>query len=141
VNLPHALTGSWYASLTRCERVIVHILPQVALNMVKNSESQVREMARRRDHQQLFDMMAVLLEEVRKRAQLIASEASQPREQLLQVSLAWPYCVDEEFNAWQTQVLEVEGQGVVPKVASSPRSKPADRECLKTLFWSSLTVR
>jgi hypothetical protein len=61
--------------------------------MMKNSESQEREMARQRDHQQLFDMIAVLLEEVRIRGRSITSEAPQPRE-LAQVSLAWPYCVD-----------------------------------------------
>jgi hypothetical protein len=60
--------------------------------MVKSSESQEREMARQRDHQQIFDMIAVLLEEVRNRAHLITAETSQPREQLLQVSLAEPLC-------------------------------------------------
>jgi hypothetical protein len=62
--------------------------------MVESGESQEREMARQHDHQQLFDMMVVLLEEVRKRAYLVTSEASQPREQLPQVSLAWLFCVD-----------------------------------------------
>jgi hypothetical protein len=107
---------------------------QVASNMVKGSESQERETARQRDHQQLFDMMVVLLEEVRKRAHLLTSEASQPREQL-QVSLDGPIvCMGEKFNAWQTQVIETDGQGGVSKVAVSPRPKPADRECFMTLL-------
>jgi hypothetical protein len=63
--------------------------------VMMNSESQEREMARQRDHQELFDKIAVLLEEIRKRGHVINSAAPQPREQLLQVSLAWPYyCVD-----------------------------------------------
>jgi hypothetical protein len=93
VNLLRALTGSWYASLTRCGRVIVHDFPQVALFMVTNSENQEREMARQRDHQQLFDMVVVLLE-VWRTGHSISSEAPQPREQFPQVSLTWPYRVD-----------------------------------------------
>jgi hypothetical protein len=62
--------------------------------MIKNSESQEQEMARQRNHQQLVDMIAALLEEVRKIGQFKISEAPQLREQLLQVSLAWSYCVD-----------------------------------------------
>jgi hypothetical protein len=58
--------------------------------MVMSSESQERQ--RQREHQQLYDMMAVLLEEVRNRAHLITPEKSQPREQFLQVSLAEPFC-------------------------------------------------
>ena len=61
--------------------------------MVKGSESQEHEMGRQRDHQQLFDMIADLREEVLKRGRLITSEAPQSREPLLQVSLAWPHCV------------------------------------------------
>jgi hypothetical protein len=36
---------------------------QVALSRVKKSDSQEREMARQRDHQQLIDMIAGLREE------------------------------------------------------------------------------
>jgi hypothetical protein len=54
-------------------------------------------MARQRGHQQLVDMIAVLLEEVRKIGQFktseIPKEVPQLREQLLQVSLAWSDCV------------------------------------------------
>jgi hypothetical protein len=64
--------------------------------MARDSESDEREIARQRDHQQLFDMIAVLLEEVLKRGRSVISEAPQPRE-LLQVSLACSYCVD----AWK----------------------------------------
>jgi hypothetical protein len=60
--------------------------------MVKSSESQEQEMARQRDHRQLFDTMVIVLEEVRKITYLVTSEASQPREQLPQVSLAKPFC-------------------------------------------------
>jgi hypothetical protein len=67
---------------------------QVALSMVKKNESQERELARQRDHQLLFDMVADLREEVLKRGRLNALEAPQSREQLSQVSLTWPYCVD-----------------------------------------------
>lgn len=67
---------------------------QVALSMVKKNESQERELARQRDHQLLFDMVADLREEVLKRGRLNALEAPQSRELLSQVSLAWPYCVD-----------------------------------------------
>jgi hypothetical protein len=56
--------------------------------MVKGSESQEREKARQRDHRQIFDIVVELLQEVRKRPQTIPLEASQPREQLLPVSLA-----------------------------------------------------
>ncbi|KAH9989790.1 kinase-like domain-containing protein [Russula vinacea] len=77
----------------------------VALSLIKNSESQEREMARQRGHQQLVDMIAVLLEEVRKIGQFKTSELPQLCELL------------------QTQVVEVDGQGGVPQVASSPRSK------------------
>ena len=41
-----------------------------------------------------------------------------------------------EFKAWQSQVVEIDGQlgqETVPQV-SSPRFK-ADRECSKTLLW------
>jgi hypothetical protein len=55
--------------------------------MVKKSETQEREMARLRDHQQLIDMIADLREEVRQRGRLITSEAPQPRETNPQVSL------------------------------------------------------
>jgi hypothetical protein len=54
--------------------------------MVKKSESQDREMARLRDHQQLIDMIAELREEVRQRGRLLTSEAPQPGEKLPQVS-------------------------------------------------------
>jgi hypothetical protein len=48
-------------------------------------------------------------------------------------------CLCEEFNAWQTQVLELDGQGGVTPVASSPRSKSAaDCECLESLSRGSL---
>jgi hypothetical protein len=69
------------------------LFPQVALNMMKSSECLEQEMARQRDHRQLFDMIAVLLEEVRKTRPFLHSEVPQPREPA-QVSLAWPYCVD-----------------------------------------------
>ena len=42
-----------------------------------------------------------------------------------------------EFNAWQSQVVEIDGQlgqETVPQVVSSLRFK-ADRECSKTLLW------
>jgi hypothetical protein len=70
--------------------------PQVALStmVMTDSESQEREMARQRDHQRPFDIVAVLLEEIRKRGHFITSEAPQSREQFLQVSLAWLYYVD-----------------------------------------------
>jgi hypothetical protein len=61
--------------------------------MVKENESQEREMIRQRDHQLLFDMVADLQEEVLKRKRLHALEASHSREQLSQASLAWLYCV------------------------------------------------
>ena len=54
--------------------------------MVKKSESQEREMARLRDHQQLIDMIAELREEVRQRGRLVTSEAPQSREKIPQVS-------------------------------------------------------
>jgi hypothetical protein len=45
-----------------------------------------------------------------------------------------------ELKAWQPQVVEVDGQlrvgqGAVPQVVLSPRSK-ADRECFQTLLWT-----
>jgi hypothetical protein len=43
-----------------------------------------------------------------------------------------------KFKAWQLVVVDADGQlgqGPVPQVVPSPRSKPADRECLKTLSW------
>jgi hypothetical protein len=61
--------------------------------MVQNSESQERERQRQRNHQELIDMIAKLREETRKRHST-PLEASQLREQLLPVSLAWLYCVD-----------------------------------------------
>jgi hypothetical protein len=62
--------------------------------MMKSSEGQEREIARQRDHQQLVDMIAALLEVVLKLGQFRTSEARQTREQLVQVSLTWPYRVD-----------------------------------------------
>jgi hypothetical protein len=41
-----------------------------------------------------------------------------------------------KFKAWQPQVVGVDeqlGQGAVPQVVPSPRSKAVDRECFKTL--------
>ena len=58
------------------------------------SQEQEREMARQRDHQLLFDMVADLREEMLKRGRLNALEAPQSREKLSQVSLTWPYCAD-----------------------------------------------
>lgn len=84
MNLQRAPTGSWYVGLTRHEKkTITHGYYQVALSMVKKSETQEREMARMRDHQQLIDMIADLREEVRQR-RLITSEAPQPRETIPQ---------------------------------------------------------
>jgi len=60
---------------------------QVALSMVKASESQEQEKARQRDHGQIFDMIAQILGAVRKMPQPIPLEASQSLEQLLPVSL------------------------------------------------------
>lgn len=68
------------------KKAMTHGYYQVALSMVKKSETQEREMARMRDHQQLIDMIADLREEVRQR-RLITSEAPQPRETIPQVSL------------------------------------------------------
>jgi hypothetical protein len=61
--------------------------------MVQNSESQERERERQRNHQELINMIAILREETRK-LHSTPLEASQSREQLLPVSLAWLYCVD-----------------------------------------------
>jgi hypothetical protein len=61
--------------------------------MVQNSESQEREKERQLNHQQQIDMIAKLRDEVRK-LHSVPSEASQSRKQVLQVSLAWLYCVD-----------------------------------------------
>ena len=71
------------------------VFHQVALSMEKSeSQEQEREMARQRDHQLLFDMVADLREEMLKRGRLNALEAPQSREKLSQVSLTWPYCAD-----------------------------------------------
>lgn len=61
--------------------------------MEQKTESQEREKERQRNHQQLIDMIAKLLEEVRK-LHSIPLEASQLREQLLPVSLTWFYCLN-----------------------------------------------
>ena len=61
---------------------------------MKGSESQEREKARQRDHQQIFDIVVALLQEVRKRPQFLPLEPLQSREQLLLVSLAWLYRVN-----------------------------------------------
>lgn len=87
MNLQRAPTGSWYVRLTRHDKIIIHVFHQVAFSMVKKSESQDREMARLRDHQQLIDMIAELREEVRQRGRLITSEAPQSGEKIPQVSL------------------------------------------------------
>ena len=44
-----------------------------------------------------------------------------------------------KFKAWQPQVVGVDGQlgqETVPQVMPSPRYKPADRGCFKTLPWT-----
>jgi hypothetical protein len=61
--------------------------------MVQSSENQERRKEQQRNHLQLMDVIAKLREEVRK-LHTIPLEASQSREQLLLVSLAWLYCVD-----------------------------------------------
>ena len=117
------------------KKIITHGFYQVALSMVKKSETQEREMARMRDHQQLIDMIADLREEVRQR-RLITSEAPPPRETIPQVSLVWHNRVHEGFNAWQTQVMELDVQGGVQASSSSrPPKSAADCECFKTLSW------
>ena len=60
--------------------------------MVQNSESQEREKERQRNHLQLLDMITKLQEEVRK-LHSTPLEVSQSHEELLPVSLTWPYCV------------------------------------------------
>ena len=60
--------------------------------MVQNSESQEREKEQQRNHLQLLDMITKLQEEVRK-LHSIPLEVSQSHEELLPVSLTWPYCV------------------------------------------------
>jgi hypothetical protein len=66
--------------------------------MVQSSESQEREKERQLNHLQLIDMIAKLRGEVRN-LHSIPLEASQSRKQVLQVSLAWLYCVD----AWNSK--------------------------------------
>ena len=41
----------------------------------------------------------------------------------------------EKFNAWQTQVLELDGQEGVPKVTSPRFKSVADRECFETMSY------
>ena len=60
--------------------------------MVQSSENQEREKERRRNHQELVDVIAKLRDEVRK-LQPIPLEASQQPEELLPVSLTWLYGV------------------------------------------------
>lgn len=62
--------------------------PQIALSVMNTSENQLHEMARQRDHRQLFDMIAKYLDEVRTYVRLMSSPVPQQAEQLLQVSLA-----------------------------------------------------
>lgn len=97
----------------------------------------MKDLARQRDHGELVDMLANFLEEVRKYSRLMASEAPQIAEPLVQVSwhchIMWLW---REFNVWQTEVLEVDGGKSVLPVgsASAPspvRSKSADSEYLK----------
>ena len=109
----------------------------MALAMMSNVESQMKVLARQRDHRELVDMLANFLEEVRKYSRLMASEAPQIAEPLVQVS--WHchvLCLWREFNGWQTEVLDVDGgQSVLPMglaSAQSPvRSQSADSEYLK----------
>ena len=67
--------------------------------MMNNVENQMKDLARQRDHRELVDMLASFLEEVRKYSRLMASEAPQIAEPLVQVSWRshimwfWP-----EFN-------------------------------------------
>ena len=65
---------------------------QVATSMLQNNGNQEREKERQRNHQQLIDVIVTLREEVRK-LHAMPLEASQSREQLLLVSLAWLYYV------------------------------------------------
>lgn len=75
------------SGLRDIDKIIIHAFHQVALSMVKKSESQDREMARLRDHQQLIDMIADLREEVTQRGRLVTPETPQSREKIPQVSL------------------------------------------------------
>ncbi|KAF8496699.1 hypothetical protein F5888DRAFT_1832576 [Russula emetica] len=95
-----------YQDLTACTDRFM-----VASAIVQKSESQEREKERQRNYLALIDMIAKLREEVRK-LHSIPLEASQSYEQLL-----------------PPQVLEADGQlgqGAVPQVVPSPRSKDAD---------------
>ena len=97
MTLQDTLTGSWYAGLTRRERVIVQfLLLQVASSMVQNSENEKRRKEQQHNHMQLMDTIAQLREEVR-RLRTIPSEVSQSHDQLLPVSLAWLYSVESSI--------------------------------------------
>jgi len=102
---------------------------------MQNSENQEQKKEQQRSHRQLIDIIAQVLEEVRK-LRFTPLEASQSHEQLLPVSLR--YCSLRgctKLNAPQPQVVEVDGQlgqdsqEDVPQVLLSPRSKAADCEC------------
>ena len=66
---------------------------QVASSMVQNHGIQGQQKVQQLNHQQLMDVIVALREEVR-RLQPMSLEASQSPENLLPVSLAWPFCVD-----------------------------------------------
>lgn len=92
-------------------------------------ESEIQEMARQRDHQQMLDKIADLREEMQNRERSITLEAPQWHELPPQVSLTWPLaCMREESNVWQPGVVEVDGQGDVPAVS-------ADCGYFKTSSW------
>jgi len=61
--------------------------------MMQNSEIQEQRREQQRSHRQVFDIVVLILEEVRKQ-RFLPLKASQSHEQLLPVSLTWLYCVD-----------------------------------------------
>jgi hypothetical protein len=107
----------------------------MALGIMSNIENQMQHLAQQRDHRELVDMIAFFLEEVRKYSRLLASEAPQLSEPLVQVSWHGPIMwMRQEFNVWQSQVLEVDGGQATLPVVSTPgpsRSKSADSEHFK----------
>ena len=89
MNSQHAQTGLMYVSPhSPLKRHRFHSL-QIAMSILANSDNQVREEARKRDFERLYDMMARILEKVQKYSHNMPSEVQPLVESLLlQVSLA-----------------------------------------------------
>ncbi|KAH9001757.1 hypothetical protein EDB92DRAFT_1812453 [Lactarius akahatsu] len=97
-----------YRELSACSKRF-----EIALSLVDNCENRVREEARQRDHRQLYELLAVFLEEVRRSARTVVSEPP---------TLLPPQVIQDSSQ----QAVIAEARGGANHVVIPPRLRPAD---------------